>query len=168
MKRVKMVEHFRVQCIVRAQSNFRSRLHLFVPLRTCFDITRTQILLEVRLTPLLYDRRGPVRQLWRLEGLWIVIARATALAPIAHLAHSELFATIVESKPEAMDSIGREVRDTIVFSVRSRHSLAGNHCLLVTTGYLLDAARHLCACVQFVLDDQHHVVVLTGSLDWAR
>ena len=91
------------------------------------------------------------------------------LSLIAHLAHGELFATIVESKPEAMDSIGREVRDTVVLSIRGRHSLAGNHCsLLVTIGILLDAARHLCACVQFVLDDQHHVVVFAGSLDWAR
>jgi hypothetical protein len=109
-----------------------------------------------------------VRQRWRLRGLWIIACTAT-LALIAHLAHSELFATIIESKPEAMDSIGSEVRDTVVLSVRSRHTLAGDHCLLlVTIGYLLDAARHLCACVQFVFNDQYHVVLLAGSLDWAR
>jgi hypothetical protein len=89
---------------------------------------RLVILLEVRLTPLLYNRRGPVRQRWRLRGLWI-IACTTTLALIAHLAYSQLLAAIIESKPEAMDSIGREVRYAIVLSIRSRHSLAGNHCL---------------------------------------
>jgi hypothetical protein len=70
-----------------------------------------------------------VRQRWWLGGLWIIIACTATLSLIAHLAHGELFAAIIESKPEAMDSIGREVRDTVVLSVRRRHTLAGNHCL---------------------------------------
>ena len=47
----------------------------------------------------------------------------------AAIQYGELFATIIESKPDPMDSVGREMRDTVLLAICRRHSLAGDHCL---------------------------------------